>query len=129
MAQQERSGLSAERVARNDAAFREANENINDVAKSFDLDDEQVLPVICECADASCSEIVQLTPAEYETVRREPTHFINAHGHSRNAGPWAQVIQQSERYSVVEKVGQAAEIVAELDPRTRAHDGRTEGAN
>ena len=120
MSQHARSSLSAERVARNDAAFREANENINDVAKSFDLGDEQILPFICECADVTCSEIVQLTSSEYEAVRREPTHFINAHGHSKSAGPWAQVIQESERYSVVEKVGEAAEIVAELDPRTES---------
>jgi hypothetical protein len=109
--------ISAERVARNDAAFRDANESINDAARSL-LDEGQLLPVICECADENCTQILQVTPEEYEAVRREPTHFINARGHDQTAGRWAQPVQEFERYTVVEKTGRAAEIVTELNPRT-----------
>lgn len=110
---------SAERVALNDAAFREANEQINDVAQSLDRADADLLPFLCECADERCTDVLKLTAAEYEAVRREPTHFLNAHGHVRNGRPWARVVEEFDRYSVVEKVGEAAEIVEELDPRTR----------
>ena len=91
--------------------------NINDAARSL-LEDGKPLPVICECADEGCTQILQLTPQEYEAVRREPTHFINAHGHDQSAGLWAQVVEEFERYTVVEKVGAAAEIVTDLNPRT-----------
>lgn len=111
-----RNSISAERVARNDAVFREANENINDAARAL-LEEGKPLPVICECADESCSQLLQLTAEEYEAVRREPTHFINAHGHHESAGGWAEVVEEFERYAVVAKVGKAAEIVTELNPR------------
>lgn len=109
---------TAERVARNDAAFREANAQINDVARSFGRQDGDLLPFLCECADLSCIEVSQLTSVEYEAVRRDPTHFINAHGHVRNGKPWARVVEELSGYTVVEKLGEAADIVAELDTRT-----------
>lgn len=113
------SSMSAERVARNDAAFRDANEQINDVARSLERADGDLLPFLCECADVTCTEILKLTSVEYEAVRRDPTHFLNAHGHVRSGRPWARVVEEFDRYAVVEKVGEAAEIVEELDPRTK----------
>jgi hypothetical protein len=115
------SGASAERVARNDAAFREANDRINDVAESFDRPDGELLPFLCECADVRCTEILRLTPSEYEAVRREPTRFLNAQGHVRNAEGWARVVEEFDRYTVVEKIGEAGEIAAELDARPERH--------
>jgi len=53
----------AERVARNEAAFREANERIRRRAAHADL---AVVPFLCECADRDCTAAVQLQPAEYE---------------------------------------------------------------
>ena len=117
MLQEDGASTSAERVARNDAAFRDANEQINHVAQSFDRRDGDLLPFLCECADLRCTEVLKLTAGEYEAVRRDPTRFINAHGHVRSGKPWARVVEELERYTVVEKLGEAAEIVAELDPR------------
>ena len=59
----------------------------------------------------------ELRPGQYEAVRAHPTHFINARGHAANGGGWVRVLDEFDRYTVVEKVGEAAEIVAELDPR------------
>ena len=117
MLQEDGSSTSAERVARNDAAFRQANEEINDVGQSFDRPDDELLPFLCECADMSCTEVLRLTPVEYEAIRRDPTHFINAHGHVRNAKGWGRVVAEFDRYTVVEKIGEAGEVTAELDPR------------
>jgi hypothetical protein len=117
MVEKERDAATAERVARNDATFREANEQISDVAASMELSDEGMLPFICECADMGCTEIVRLTAREYEAVRQSPVLFINARGHERNALGWGRVVDEFDRYTVVEKIGQAGEIVAELDPR------------
>jgi hypothetical protein len=107
--------MSAERVARNDAAFRVANEEIQAAAAEWNMDG--LLPAICECADPHCVTIVRLTPRQYEAVRSDPRWFINAPGHQVNAQGWAHVISENDRYVVVEKIGKAGEIVEELDPR------------
>lgn len=107
----------AERVARNDARFREANERIRSTAESMELDHSDALPFLCECAEESCIEVLQLSHDEYEAVRAHPTHFINARGHAVHGRGWVRVLDEFDRYTVVEKVGEAAEIVVDLDPR------------
>jgi hypothetical protein len=109
---------SAERVARNDAIFREANEKISHAAEAEDMTEE--IPFLCECAEEGCTEIVRLSHEEYETVRGDATHFLNALGHEVAAGPYGEVIDRNHRYVVVRKKGAAAEIVEDLDPRTPA---------
>lgn len=81
----------------------------------MELDHSQALPFLCECAEESCTTVLQLSQEEYEAVRAHPTHFINARGHAVNGRGWVRVLDEFDRYTVVEKVGEAAEIVAELD--------------
>jgi len=108
----------AEVVGRNDATFRDSNERINDVAETTELGQSGALiPFLCECADKSCTTIVRLTRQEYEAVRRDPALFLNAKGHDVNARGWGRVVQEFDRYSVIEKIGDAAEVAVELDPR------------
>lgn len=107
--------MSAERVARNDAAFRVANEEIRAAAAEWNMDG--LLPALCECADPHCTTVLRVTPRQYEAVRSDPRWFINAPGHEVNAQGWAYVISANERFVVVEKIGEAGEIVEELDPR------------
>lgn len=107
--------VSAERVALNDAAFRKANEEIRATADDWDM--EGLLPAICECAEPRCTELLQLTAAEYEEVRADARWFINAPGHHVNAQGWARVVEDRQRYAIVEKIGEAGEIVEQLDPR------------
>ena len=109
---------SAERVARNDATFRAANEKI--AAAAADRGVDGLLPFICECADERCTEVIRLSPEEYAHVRSSPTTFANAIGHHLSAGPHARVVGEYERYSVVEKVGRAADVAADLEQGERA---------
>lgn len=109
--------VTAERVARNDARFREANEQLARAAQSHGFGADELTPYLCECADLGCTEIVQLTARQYEEVRASPIRFVNARGHERNGQPWVRVVEEHERYDVVEKIGDAAEVAAELDPR------------
>jgi hypothetical protein len=110
--------LSAERVARNDARFRESNERLEAMAETVGFDeDDDLLPFLCECADMRCTKVLQLTRGEYEKVRRSPVQFLTAYGHERGASDWARVVDEFDRYTVVEKVGRAAEVAAELDMR------------
>jgi len=109
--------VTAERVARNDARFRQSNEELAAVADELDMGPEQLLPFLCECADMSCTQVLQLSAEEYESVRRSPVRFINARGHEASALGWAQVVDEFDRYTVVEKIGDAGRIAAALDPR------------
>ena len=110
--------LSAERVARNDATFREANEAIRGRAAHLEAELERV-PFICECADLRCTEIVRLTLVEYEAVRADGRHFLMAHGHADGGAEreHTRVVEELPSHVVAEKVGRAAEIAEDLDPR------------
>jgi hypothetical protein len=109
--------LTAERVARNQATFREANEKIQQAALEYDVDGK--LPFICECSEQDCVEIVRLRLADYESVRATPTHFITAPGHHRAAEGWANLLERRDGYEISEKVGDAADLAEELDPRSQ----------
>jgi hypothetical protein len=112
-------------VARNDAIFRDANERIERAAVKFAGTDP--VPFICECAEPSCRDVILLPLAEYERVREHSTWFVVTPGHEASAGDSAEIVETKDGYHVVEKVGRAAEVAAELDPRsgqwTSARDG------
>jgi hypothetical protein len=108
--------LTAQRVAQNQARFREANEGIEQAALEYDVDGG--LPFICECSDPDCVEILRLKLADYEAIRATSTHFIHAPGHHRDGEGWGNVIERRDGYEVVEKVGDAAAVAEALDPRS-----------
>jgi hypothetical protein len=108
--------LTAERVAKNDAIFRDANEGIQEAARRYGV--AGGVPFLCECAEQTCMEIVRLELAEYEAIRATPTYFINAPGHHSTAQGWATVVEHREGYDVVQKVGAAADVAEALDPRS-----------
>jgi hypothetical protein len=85
------------------------------MARQLEMDG--LLPVLCECADLTCTEVVQLTHEEYEQVRADPRSFLTAPGHEGNAEPWGRVVAHRGRYVVVEKIEEAAETAERLDPR------------
>jgi hypothetical protein len=110
--------LTAQRVAQNQARFRDANEGIEQAAREYEVDGGG-LPFICECSDTECVEILRVKLADYEDVRATPTHFICAPGHHRAAEGWGSVIDRRDGYEVVEKLGDAAAVSEELDPRSQ----------
>ena len=91
-----------ERITRNNSIFREANEKIRE--KSIELDDPvEQIPFLCECPREDCATIVQLTPAEYEAIRRDRTHFFTAPGHEEAEQPVGEVVSRLDGYVVVRK--------------------------
>ena len=119
--------VSQERIARNDAAFRRANEEIEAAAVSLDFDPRAV-PFICECADRSCTAVIHLSLDEYETVRRQSRWFLNVPGHQVAARGAAVVVDENERFVVVEKIAHAGEVVERLDERRAAAPAEEAGA-
>jgi hypothetical protein len=104
-----------ERIARNDATFRAANERINAVAGAYDM--ETSVPFLCECADPTCVEIVRLELDQYEEIRADSRHFLNVPGHQRAAQGAAVVVAERDGYVIVEKIGHAGDVVVGLDER------------
>ncbi len=106
-------GVTAERIARNDAVFRAANEGIRDAALRYDV--RERVPFVCECAEERCTEILRVSLDEYERVRAHPTRFLHAPGHEE---PHTRVVAEEDGYVVVEKLGAAADVARETDPRS-----------
>jgi hypothetical protein len=108
--------LTDERIARNQSTFRDANERIEEAAEKHALPGD--VPFICECAEATCSQILLLSLDEYERIRANPRHFLVAPGHAEAAGEAAHIVEEHPTWVLAEKVGRAGEIAARLDPRT-----------
>lgn len=107
---------TAEKIARNNATFRKANDEIGAAAAQHGLDDGRLVPFLCECSDGGCTEIITLTLVEYERVRSNDRWFAHAAGHEEEV-PGAVRLVEAEaagRYRLVEKVGRAGEVASRL---------------
>jgi hypothetical protein len=100
------------KAARNQALMREVNERIAEISQ-----EASEMQLLCECADLSCDDLLEISMLEYESVRSSPVRFPIALGH--DLPDVERVVEQNERYAVVEKVGKAGEVSARLDPRAR----------
>lgn len=112
--------LMEERIALNQATFREANERINAAAGVYAVDIP--VPFICECADPTCAEIVLLALSQYEEIRADSRHFLNVPGHQAAAQGAAAVVAEREGYVIAEKTGHAGEIAEALDQRNAENE-------
>jgi hypothetical protein len=104
---------SPARRAENEATFRAANEEIVKSAQTLGVGAVPI-PFICECEVEQCRQVVRLTAAQYEQVRRDGRHFFVSPGHQSEHD---RVIAEAEQYTTVEKTGEEARLVAEQDPR------------
>jgi hypothetical protein len=109
---EERSERRKDRLARNEALFREVNERVEAVGERAGLD---MLDFICECGDANCTAAVSLTESEYEQVRADPVHFAVLPGHV--LPEVEDVVFESDRFQVVRKHAEEQEIARATDPR------------
>jgi hypothetical protein len=110
----------AEKLARNDAVLRDANDEIAATAADYGLDDGRPIPFICECADPRCSTVISLTLAEYRRVRGNPRWFAHFPGHESDVPGAVRQVEQHDRYVLVEKVEHAGEIATRLANRGEA---------
>ena len=104
---------SAEQRAKNESAFREANEKLEAKVVELSLTEERT-PYLCECDDPSCTAIIRLTIPEYEAVRDNPRQFIVIPEH--DAAP-DRVVEEHEGFTVIEKTGDEGRLVEKHDPR------------
>jgi hypothetical protein len=91
-----------ERIAHNNAAFREANERIRERVDEYKPEMDRI-PFLCECPRPDCRAILRLTLAEYGDVRSDSNHFMTAVGHETAEEPVGHVVSRPEGYVIVEK--------------------------
>lgn len=83
------------------------NESFSALTESF--------AITCECYDARCVAMIQISAPAYEQVRSHPHRFAVLPGHVM---PEVEaVVEESDAYLVVEKVRVAAQVAEALDPR------------
>jgi len=104
-----------QRLAQNEALFREVNERVDAIAHK--LGPDVPYEFLCECANADCTFRITLPTSVYEAVRSEPTQFVLLPHHF--TPEVEEVVVEDDTYWIVRKTGEAAEYVERLDPRSR----------
>ena len=104
-----------ERIARNEALFRIANERM--AAWEEQHGAEQSEHYFCECADEDCREKALLSRAQYERVRADAGHFLVIPGHE--IPDVETVIETHDGWGIVEKDPNVRHIVEGMDTRRR----------
>jgi hypothetical protein len=102
-----------ERVARNESASRDVNEQIEEALEG----EPSYIRMICECGNAECERVVAITLAEYERVRSDAVHFVVIKEHVMP--DVERVVYETDRFVVVAKrAGTPADVAIEEDPRS-----------
>ena len=105
----------ARRIGHNEALFREVNERIEKVSEELQVAGEG-LAILCECGYESCTERVEVSTADYERIRSDPTLFFVRPGHE--IPDVEDVVERGDEFDVVRKQsGAPAELARELDTR------------
>jgi hypothetical protein len=105
--------LCDERVARNDATFRDANERIFGSARKYDV--TEAIPFLCECANPRCTAVIRLSAGQYLRIRGDRRRFFSVPGHADPFPGSLAVAEQHQTYDVIVQIGRVAEIAEELD--------------
>lgn len=103
----------AARVAENESIFRRANEQLEERFREFNV--EGPTPFLCECGNIACTQVIRLNLDEYEAVRKEGARFAIVPGHQILEAE--RVVEENERYDVVEKSDVGRRVAEARDPR------------
>ena len=118
---------SLERLARNQSLFREVNERIQYLAEVNErigyVPEGATSEYVCECSNTECISTIELTVAEYERVRSNPTWFVIKPDHDLTQ--IERVVSRDDGYALVEKLI-AEEYMQETDPRSDSSEGSGE---
>jgi hypothetical protein len=102
---------SLERLARNQALFREVNERLLELSDGFQ---DGSMTFVCECSNDDCTATVTMTREDYESVRARATLFVVLTGHELLEVE--DVVDRRDGFTVVEKTTGRYHAV-ETDPR------------
>jgi hypothetical protein len=90
----------AERVRKNEAAFKQHNER----RKAFEegtAEPDDLIPFVCECGDAGCYDGLSLTIEEFDEAHAMPRRYAVK---PRHVMPdYERLVEQRDLYWIVEK--------------------------
>src|SRR3954467_3559596 len=115
MSQQEDVRERQKRAAKNQSLFREVNERVKDVNdhwKGFTSLGEW----LCECANETCTERIEMSGDEYEKIREQGACFFVAPSDDHVWPDVERVVERRDAYWIVEKIDVAGQIAKEQDP-------------
>jgi hypothetical protein len=110
LTENDRDRVSKDRFARNEAIFREVNERVADVKDT----EARMTDFLCECGNLDCVEELSLTDAEYMKIRSNSATFAVVPGHVLE--DVETVIEETDRFQIVEKHPREAAIAEATDP-------------
>jgi hypothetical protein len=91
-----------ERAIRNEELFREVNLTIAELEEQAGRSGwDELMPLICECAQTGCSAPIEVDGKTFKRVREEPLWFFVAPGHEDL--DIESVIEERPGYLIVEK--------------------------
>ena len=88
-------------IATTEAVFRTVNERIAESAERFESTKAEF---VCECDDKTCTDRLEASLDEYQSVRADATHFLLAPGHENHRVE--RVVARKSRFWVVQKFEQ-----------------------
>jgi hypothetical protein len=104
----------AQRAARNEEFIRDVNRQIEQGARLHEVGS---MPLHCECARQMCLEKIEVDAQIYAPILRQRYRFIVVPTHADSE--LERVVEEHERFVVVEKVGEAREQIDADHPQQR----------
>jgi hypothetical protein len=102
---------SRERLARNQALFRDVNERLLELAGGFQ---DGAVDIVCECSREDCTTTLAVMRDDYESVRAHSTFFLVTTGHELLEVE--RVVDRRDGFTVVEKIT-GTDFAEQTDPR------------
>jgi hypothetical protein len=99
-----------ERIARNEASFRELNQSLEANVHRRQTEPE-FAGFVCECGDGGCDTTVRVALDSYAAVRGDDKLFIVVPGHE--IADTEDVVDEGDGYLVVRKHDEVAGIVGD----------------
>ena len=105
------SSLWEQRAARNEALFREVNENIASLEARHGSSGEPVF--ICECANPDCTAQLAVERDVYQRTRAQSRWFLLIPGHEDPQ--LERIVERHPDFLVVEKTGAAGRVAEQTE--------------
>ncbi len=97
-----------ERIARNEAAFRELNDTLESSVHRGTTEPD-FAGFVCECGDGDCDTTIRVALDSYRAARQEDRKFIVVPGHQ--VPDTEDVVDEGYGYLIVRKHEDVADIV------------------
>jgi hypothetical protein len=87
-----------DRLVDNQRSFRSASDRLEDIVI---LEEQRLVPFLCECADAGCIGRIHATVAEFDAAHEAADVSFLLPGHARVAGE--KVLSSEGRFDIVSR--------------------------